>query len=325
MIPQRFELRCGGTWLGRVPSIASLGFTNALPANLQTKLNVMAEPIRIAGVPEAFNDCFQHADFAGKNVPCSAKLVLHPGGSGSMLNSVKGGQVDAAFALTDCIVAAIENGDPVRLAAPLVRSPLTWAVIVAGKGSITSLDELSDATWGISRVGSGSHVMVQTLASKRGWTAEPRFKVCGNFQGLRDAVNDGTVDAFLWEHFTTRPFEDKGDVRIIDGVPTPWGCFSVVVSEDCKRIHDIHAVVDAFLEAGKQFLEDPGNVGVISLKYGMSEDDAKGWMRGVRYATSGERFVPQEELGMTREILRKAGVIKKSQFEGGTDFYYTLA
>lgn len=285
----------------------------------------MEDPVRIAGVPEAFNDCFEHADFAAKNLSCGAKLLSHPGGSGSMLSSVKSGDVDAAFALTDCIVAAIENGDPVRLAGPLVKSPLTWAVIVSGDGTVKTLDELSAATWGVSRIGSGSHVMVQTLASKKGWTVEPKFKVCGNFQGLRNSVNDGSVDAFLWEHFTTRPFEVKGEVRIVDGVPTPWGCFSVVVSENCKRLDDVHKVADAFVEAGKRFLENPSTVGAISSKYGMSEDDAKSWMQGVRYADSGERLVSTSELEMTREILRKAGVIKKLHFEHGTDFYYALA
>lgn len=282
-------------------------------------------PLRVAGVPEAFNDCWYQADFVGKGLACGATFISHPGGSGAMLKSVISGEVEAAFALTDCIVAAIENGSPVRLGGPLVKSPLTWAVIVADKGPVKSLEELSNATWGVSRIGSGSHVMVQTLAKERGWAAEPKFEVCGNFQGLRDAVNDGKVDAFLWEHFTTRPFEEKGEARIIDGVPTPWGCFSVVVREDCKRMDEVHKIVDAFVEAGKLFLDDQGSAAAISTKYGMSEDDAKSWISGVQYADPGERLVSKEVLELTRQVLFDAGVIKTFQCEGGIESYHTLS
>lgn len=273
-------------------------------------------------MPEAFNDCWEKADFAGKGLSCGASFISHPGGSGAMLKSVIGGSVDAAFALTDCIVAAIENGSPVRLAGPLVKSPLTWAVIVAGNSSITSLDDLRNVTWGVSRIGSGSQVMVQTLAKKKGWTVEPKFEICGNFQGLRDAVNSGKVDAFLWEHFTTRPFEEKGEVRIIDGVPTPWGCFSVVVREDCKRVEDVYKLTDGFVEAGKLFLENPSSAAAISTKYGMSESDAKSWIRDVQYADSGERLVAKEVLQLTRQVLLDAGVIKTFLCPGGIQSYH---
>lgn len=281
-------------------------------------------PLRVAGVPEAFNDCWDHADFAARGLVSGAMFVPHPGGSGAMLKSVISGQVDAAFALTDCIVAAIENGSPVRLAGPLVKSPLTWAVTVANKGSIGNLNDLSNATWGVSRIGSGSHVMVHTVAKKQGWTDEPSFKVCSNFEGLRKAVNDGVVDAFLWEHFTTRPFEEKGEVRIIDGVPTPWDCFSVVVREDCQRVHDVFKAVDAFLEAGRLFLRDETSITAIATKYSMSEGDAKAWKSRVQYASPGERQVAKTMLESTRQILFDAGVIKSYQCPDGIDSYNVI-
>lgn len=281
-----------------------------------------APPLKVAGVPEAFNDCWAQADFLGRGLEAVPEFVSHPGGSGSMLKAVMAEEVDAAFALTDCIVAAIENGSEVRLAGPVVESPLTWAVIASGKATTSNIDELSEATWGISRFGSGSHVMVQTMAKQRGWRVAPKFVVCQNFEGLRNGVNNGTVDAFLWEHFTTRPFEESGEVKIVGGVPTPWGCFSVVVRADSQRGHEVQKLREAFVTAGKAFLQDAGSVARVSSKYGMSDIDARRWISGVRYAEVGKKFIVKEELELTRSVLRDAGVIKEFTLSGEVESYH---
>jgi hypothetical protein len=87
--------------------------------------------------------------------------------------------------------------------------------------------------FGISRYTSGSHLMACVLALERGWHPQSlKFDVQGNFKStlrslamvfritrnsrrvpnldLRDGVNGGKSDAFLWEHFTTKPFVDSG-------------------------------------------------------------------------------------------------------------------
>lgn len=273
-------------------------------------------------MPEAFNDCWENADFAATGMKTQTTFIPHPGGSGSMLKSVLEGHVDAAFALTDCIVAAIENGSPVRIAAPLVQSPLTWAIIVSPHSHVKTVQDLSAATWGVSRMGSGSHVMVQFLAKQRGWSTPPQFAICKDFQGLRNAVTSGTVDAFLWEHYTTRPYEESGEVSIIGGVPTPWGCFSVMVRSECPQIEDIRKIIDAFLQAGDIFLKDPASVALVARKYGMNEADARAWIKGVRYASVGERKVPSEVLELTRQSLLNAGVIKEITFKDGVESYH---
>ncbi|PXF45244.1 hypothetical protein BWQ96_05010 [Gracilariopsis chorda] len=276
-------------------------------------------PLTVGGVPEAYNDPFPLANFASHGISVPPRFFPYAGGSGSMIKAVVGGEIDAAFALTDCIVAAIENGTPVRIAGPLIHSPLTWAVIVHPDRQ-GAVQDLSEATWGISRMNSGSHVMVSTLAKERNWTKEPSFKVCGNFAGLRSALKEGSIDAFLWEHYTTKPYADKRDVKIIGGVPTPWGCFSVVVREDSKRVDEVHRMVDAFVEAGKAFVTSESNAKGIMERYGMAEHDAKAWMSGVTYAGVGERSVNKDMLEKTRRTLLEAGVIKEFKY-AGTESY----
>ncbi|KAI0558524.1 hypothetical protein FGB62_203g027 [Gracilaria domingensis] len=259
--------------------------------------------LKVGGVPEAFNDPFSFADYGSHGFTVSPSFASCPGGSGSMLKGVINGELDAAFALTDCIVAAIENKDPVRIAGPLVKSPLTWAVIVNPK-KVVNVKDLSDVIWGISRMNSGSHVMVYTLAKEQDWSQEPKFKVCGNFAGLRNSLEEGIIDAFLWEHYTTKPYADKGIVKIIGGIPTPWSCFTVVVREGCERLDEVHRMTDAFVEAGKQFVNNDQNAEEITKRHGMSRDDALAWMAGVR------------------QTLHQAGVIKEFGCPGGIASYH---
>jgi hypothetical protein len=57
---------------------------------------------------------------------------------------------------------------------------------------------------GISRLGSGSHLMAQVLAQAHGWPADAlEFVVLNDFRSLRRSVQDGVADFFMWEWFMT--------------------------------------------------------------------------------------------------------------------------
>lgn len=263
--------------------------------------------LRIAGVPEAFNDAFFKTDFSDIGVTLTPEFVSFPGGSGAMLRSLEAGDVDAAFVLTDALVTAIELGSPVRIASPLIVSPLRWGVVVR-PGRNVRLEDLHDATWGVSRFGSGSHVMVRLLASQRGWPA-PKFKQCRDFAGLREAVDDTTVDAFLWEHFTTKPFADAGKLSIIDDVYTPWGSFVVAVHNDSPVVSEIRKITDSFLSTARNFIRDSVNIRDIADKHGMTETDAHAWAESVEYSPPGRYEVAEKELNLVRNALLSANVI----------------
>lgn len=265
---------------------------------------------------------FLHADFKSNGLARGADFIEFPGGSGPMLQAVESGEVDVAFALTDCIVAAIENGRPVRLAGPVITSPLTWGMYVSPTSSAQSKADLSEAVWGVSRFGSGSHVMVQVLVKQEGWTKAPRFEVCQGFAGLRESLKSGRIDAFLWEHFTARPYEESGDVRSVGRVPTPWGCFSAVASTNCKDGEDIRKMLDIFLKNGQNFTEDDASATLVAQKYGMSANDAKNWLNEVKYANSGRERVSPDVLELTKCTLRHAGVIQGCGCPGGIESYH---
>jgi len=100
-------------------------------------------------------------------------------------------------------------GDEYRIIGTYVDAPLTWAVS-AGKGSVhSSLDTLQGSTVGVSRLGSGSHIMAIVMGEERGWLSGEQavpfsFAPLKDFKGLRDGVNSGAADVFMWETFMSK-------------------------------------------------------------------------------------------------------------------------
>lgn len=50
------------------------------------------------------------------------------------------------------------------------------------------------------------------------------------------------------QHFTTKPYVDRGEVSFIGGIPTPWPCFTMVCTKDyarknAQRLRDIITAV----------------------------------------------------------------------------------
>jgi hypothetical protein len=71
-----------------------------------------------------------------------------------------------------CAHAAIANGnEDVRVIGTYVSAPLTWAVSTGAASKHTDLSTLQGATMGISRLGSGSHLMAVVMAYQAGWLA----------------------------------------------------------------------------------------------------------------------------------------------------------
>ena len=88
--------------------------------------------------------------------------------------------------------------------------------------------------------------MACVLAVQRGWDpkSDIKFTVVGDFKNLRDAVNSGTADAFMWETFTTKPFWDSGEIRRVGDITTPWPCFLLAGASCC-----LHCVFNAGLRS----------------------------------------------------------------------------
>lgn len=170
---------------------------------------------------------------------------------------------------------------------------------------------LSAATWGISREGSGSHTMAFVLAKERDWGALV-FHICDDFRTLRASLADGTIDAFLWEHFTASPYAASGDLDIVGGIPTPWGCFCAVVDPTRVNIAKARTALGAVVENSVEFQSDDSGVAVDKIvdMTGMTRENASSWHKDVRYGCRSSSPGDFEgDLLKAQQTILEAGVI----------------
>jgi hypothetical protein len=169
--------------------------------------------IRVAGVPEHFNQPFVHAQQRGAFKPfadfCWTPV---PGGTGAMVAAVTAGEVDVAVALTEGIFAAVVaswgSAVPLRYAGGFVASPLRWLVVTAPEGALRGLADVAArvaAAGGaegcirvaVSRLGSGSHLMAFLLALREGWPLSAlSFHVHKDFRTMRRGACGGARGAW---------------------------------------------------------------------------------------------------------------------------------
>lgn len=117
---------------------------------------------------------------------------------------------------------------------------------------------------GISRYGSGSHIIAVLLSLTLGTPFE--YVVCNSIAGLMASVISGETDCFLWEVITTKPYYDTGEIKMLDTITIPWPSFVVgalsptPVRRDQLRAlqidlsHSIEKFNGTFQTEGKNFI-----------------------------------------------------------------------
>ena len=159
---------------------------------------------------------------------------------------------------------------------------------------------------------SGSYVMGFVLADTKGWLktpGEPPFGVIPlqTFARLRDAVNDGTADFFMWEYFTSKKYYDNGEIKQIGDIYTPWSSWKIVAADPTDaRLREMFSRIDKGVEYFNAHPEEA--VEYISASLDYSADDARAWLGTVKFA-DGVEGVSEDMIEKTIDSLRKAGVI----------------
>lgn len=208
-----------------------------------------------------------------------------------------------------------------------------WAISTgAARTEIQSVDSLNGARIGVSRIGSGSYVMGYVLADERGWLlptagvgtnseqASPysEFVVLNTFENLRRAVNSGEADFFMWEHFTSKRYYDSGEIRKVGEIYTPWSSWKIVASTSLIRAGGeggasldprVEDLLDKLNLGIKHFNENKDEaVKYISTELDYSEDDAREWLKTVRFPERTQGVDPNV-ISSTVGTLYKAAVL----------------
>ncbi|NNE02150.1 MAG: ABC transporter substrate-binding protein [Eudoraea sp.] len=239
--------------------------------------------IRVIGVPEHFNLPWHMAIEEGAFEDRGIKLQWNdvPEGTGKMCQLIQGNEADLAIILTEGIIKSIIEGNPARIIQGYIASPLLWGIHVAAKSPYKTLEDLKGKTAAISRYGSGSHLMAYVQAQNQGWnTSELQFEIVNNLNGAIEALENGTADYFMWEHFTTKPLVTEGVFRRIDDCPTPWPCFVIAASQKC--LQENPAVVRHVLEVinlyTSEFKRIPSIDRTLSNRYAQQLEDIQTWL-----------------------------------------------
>ena len=165
---------------------------------------------------------------------------------------------------------------------------------------------------------SGSYVMGFVLADSKGWLKNPGeapFDVVPlqTFAKLREAVNDRTVDFFMWEHFTSKKYYDNGEIKRIGEIYTPWSSWKIVAQN--AKDPRISAMFDS-VNKGVEYFHSHKDEAVeyISTQLDYSKEDAQSWLKTVEFADN-VKGVKCETIRKTIETLKKAGVIVQAVVE----------
>jgi len=289
--------------------------------------------IRIGYVPEHY---LLPLHLAKPQFTDPVELVPFPSGTGHMITSLRSDEIDLAIGLTEGWVAGLmtAQGQKERgynIVGSWVQNPLRWAVVTGrNRDGINSVDDLKQhRRVGVSRMGSGSHVMAFVLAEQQGWLRQTKdsksegltIVPLGPFKDLRDGVTGSTADFFMWEHFTTKPYFHGSDTPLknIGEIYTPWPSWHIAASTktfpEPATDPKLLKLFDCFDRGVRDFNADPEKgvkmLGTGELGCHYSEEDAREWLKSVKFfeRTKG---VDAETIQGVIKVLEVAGVIEPS-------------
>ena len=262
-----------------------------------------------------------------------------------MITSLRENEIDIAIGLTEGWVAGLAGKqqapkdpatDGYKIVGHWVDNPLRWAIVTGrNRENVQGVHDLKDSRVGISRYGSGSHIMSFVLSQQQGWAAESLTPApLGPFQALREGVTglkataqpeeqaDPTAEFFMWEHFTTKPYfhptseNPNPPLKKIGEIYTPWPSWLIVASmsvfpdpKSDERLQQLFGLLDSGV---KEFEADPAKVvkllGTGELGCTYTEEDAKEWLKDVKFAKA-TRGVDPAVVGNVVDVLKVAGVI----------------
>jgi ABC-type nitrate/sulfonate/bicarbonate transport system substrate-binding protein len=275
--------------------------------------------LRIGYIPEHFSTPIAFATKYGFYEKYGLKdyqLIPYPSGSGHLISSLKNDEVDIVVGLTEAFVRGISNGDKeYKIVGEYVDSPLCWSISTGKqRDDLQNVDDLKkegNNRIGVSRIGSGSYVMSFVLGLQENFPTPFKFEVLNNFQTLRDSVNKGETDAFMWEYFTTKKYYDNGEIKKIGEIYTPWS--SWVITSSLKTSDEN---VQAFLKGTQDGINYYNDHTAESLDYILENldyndrADLQEWASRVKFSEEVQNIHWDKNIISTATILSTAGVIE---------------
>jgi sulfonate transport system substrate-binding protein len=269
-------------------------------------------PLRIAGVPEHFNLpwmlALERRAFVRAGIDLRWRTV--PEGTGAICQLLRKGELDLAIMVTEGAVRGILNGDPARIVASYVDSPLTWGVHVGAATGIEGAGQVGSIPYAISRPNSGSHLTALAYARSHGRTLnEEDLIVVNDLKGAEATLKEAAPVAFLWEKYTTKHLVDSGTFRRVDEYRNTWPSFVLVASDAVFAEHPdkVQRILKVVRDQAAGLMQKKTAAEVFAQRYRMTLEDAREWFSGVRWNT-GAALQP-DELWVVVEALHATGAL----------------
>lgn len=250
-----------------------------------------------------------------------------------MVQSLESSEIDVGIGLTEGWAAGLAKAQkekrtmPYRFVGTYVESPLCWAINKGKENTtISSMADLKGKKVGVSRIGSGSYVMSFVLADQQGWLQEPssqspspfsEFVTLNNFKELRDGVNGGKADFFMWETFTSKRYHDSGEIAKVGEINTPWSSWMIVTRDPTdRRTEDLAEKLNHGISYFNEHRDEA--VDYISTELDYSKEDADEWIKTVKFADD-VRGVDPGVVKDTVDTLGKARVLDEGEVGEGLE------
>ncbi|MBP6389872.1 MAG: ABC transporter substrate-binding protein [Flavobacteriales bacterium] len=268
--------------------------------------------LRIAGVPEHFNLPWhlglERRAFVRAGIDLKWRTVAE--GTGAMCKLLRSGEIDLAILVTEGAVRDILHGNPARIIATYVDTPLTWGVHVGAGAAITEPEQLRNVPFAISRPNSGSHLAAMAYAMAQGWNlSEEDLVVVNDLPGAVEALQGPSPLAFLWEKYTTKPLVDSGALRRVDEHRSSWPSFVIVASEAVLAEHPepVKRLLKVIRDQALGLMSKKTAPEIIAKRYKMGLEDVRAWFGEVRWNTNGR--LEDHALTAVAATLRQAGML----------------
>ena len=268
--------------------------------------------VRIGGVPEHYNAPFKKCEKL-------FEWTSYPGGTGAMLEALEKNEIDIAVVLTEGAVKhSISSKGSTRILGTFVNNPLPWGVHVSPSSGIQCMSDfnsrISQLNFGISRFGSGSHLMAIVHAATLGLPA-PQFRVVNNMDGAAKCMEANEIDTFLWDIPTADKYTQKGVWNVIGQVSGDWPSFVLVVRQDVPEVtlKEIVEIVDQVRHAANQITSGPIDLSAQYLcdEYKLTRNQAEQFLEKISWNCSFE--VSKKVIETVKNSLRVSGIIDGSE------------
>ncbi len=214
-----------------------------------------------------------------------------PEGTGAMCTLLREDKLDMAVMVTEGAVRDILLGNPSRIVASLVDSPLTWGVHVGASTKLKAPADLVGVPFAISRFNSGSHLMAVMYAKQHGWEPkETDLVIVNDLKGAVERLRTSEPTVFLWEKSITAALVNDGTFRRVDEFCPAWPAFVVVARTEflAENADAAARVMRVFRDQAKGLKEKKAAAEMIAQRYGMELADAKEWFGRVQWNKDGK-------------------------------------